>query len=528
MKEYKNNKVQIHLKFDDKYKYKKTYNNVKNKDFVKCCDLLLLKEYDQFEKLIKREYWSMDNYIMFMDTINTDDIEHYNYISQYIRIDRKIPSIMNKNYDPNAWLWNLQSDEVYILQKYNIFMHCCNNNLKNLANYMFKNYIYNSNDNSLGRGRITCYFTNSMFHSKNLEYIKFVVRYNNKITIRNIRHIWNNIETLEWVLKNTNIAESYSNILKNIRDIESTKTLDLIYKYAKKHISQVDTLTILIENNNIIMINWCLNNNFKLHYSLYEAASNRNSLNIMKLLYKNGCNKIYKETMYNAIKNNNLEMVEWLIDKNTEYSYKNLQNVMIYDINKLIIKKVFYYVLHYNEINQSIGEQKIEWVDLLLSQCIGDRFNYSLIDSAVRLQSYDAMEHLYKNNYKYNHKTLIQAIYNNDLDQFKWLRGYRYNEEQKEMIYSPKLLKLNQYEQPYICKFHSCLYSSAVIKNNLKFIKWLKLNNCPMEKDTFSKAVNHGNMEIIKWLLEHNFPYRYGKLFHFKKNNPDIEWLKYH
>ena len=103
-------KVEVNIIFKEKV-YIKINDNIKNLNFVKCCDLLILKEYEEFEKLIKKEYYTMDNCIMIIDVINSNDVDHFKYILKFIHFK------------------NL----------HNILLYCFVKNHNNLIDYIMKN-----------------------------------------------------------------------------------------------------------------------------------------------------------------------------------------------------------------------------------------------------------------------------------------------------------------------------------------------------------------------------------------------------
>ena len=99
--------------FPEKYIYKSVYTNIKNLDFVKCCDMLKLEEYGEFEKQFKYAYFSMDNCVIIIDTIKSNDVEHFKYILNYITIK------------------NLED----------VLCYCCKNNYDNIVEYILYNNI---------------------------------------------------------------------------------------------------------------------------------------------------------------------------------------------------------------------------------------------------------------------------------------------------------------------------------------------------------------------------------------------------
>lgn len=108
----------VAIKFENiGIKYIKLNKHIKNKKFIFCCDLLLLQEYEEFEKKIKEDYWYMDNCLMIMEVIAKNNVEHFKYILRYIIIT------------------NLEQ----------LLCYCCENGKFNIVEYLIVN---NKNFNS--------------------------------------------------------------------------------------------------------------------------------------------------------------------------------------------------------------------------------------------------------------------------------------------------------------------------------------------------------------------------------------------
>ena len=55
------------------------------------------------------------------------------------------------------------------------------------------------------------------------------------------------------------------------------------------------------------------------------------------------------------------------------------------------------------------------------------------------------------------------------------------------------------------CKEKICL--SAILRGNIKLLKWAKENNCPWDEWVFHYSALSGNLETMKWLKENNCPW---------------------
>ena len=108
MEEIKKQIINIYFEENNHWNWN---NEIKNKNFMFCCDILLLKEYEEFEKIIKKEYWELDDSIIVIDTINTNDVEHFKYILEYIEIE------------------NIEE----------VLLYCCKNKKWNIVEYLINN-----------------------------------------------------------------------------------------------------------------------------------------------------------------------------------------------------------------------------------------------------------------------------------------------------------------------------------------------------------------------------------------------------
>ena len=130
-----------------KFNHIKKYNNVKNKKFVFCCDMLILslespkqKKYEEFEKLIKNEYFSMDNCIMIIDVINTNNVEHFKYILQYIKFKTNKQLEILCYYCSQRRLFNIvEYINNYLLDDLNMY-YCVVISMLSGSMYLYKKY----------------------------------------------------------------------------------------------------------------------------------------------------------------------------------------------------------------------------------------------------------------------------------------------------------------------------------------------------------------------------------------------------
>lgn len=163
-------------------------NNLTNKSFVFACDLLKLKEYKEFEESkISKNYWKLDNCLMVTETLQSNDVNHYKYIEQYIEV-KNIEHLIyyccyigsfqimdylmmkcNKKLHYNVLAYISVKHSLYFIKKYSklikvdAYMLCQTIKYKNLDNvkwildkikYVSDEYMDNVNDISSDYGTI--------------------------------------------------------------------------------------------------------------------------------------------------------------------------------------------------------------------------------------------------------------------------------------------------------------------------------------------------------------------------------------
>lgn len=309
-------KLLVNIQFKNKV-YIKNYDNINNKNFVWCCDLLILKNYEEFEKVLKKEYWNMDNSIMVIDTINSDNVDHFKYILQYI--------------------------EIYDMEK--VLLYCLFKGLFNISNYILSNNPkFNDYENyieiSIRTGSLKFYKMHrkkckdlnysilvcTIAKAGNLKYLKRFIKKCKYLTPYTLGGAvrYGNINILNYLVNNhKDLLENQIGVLFCAVIYGDKKNIEYILSMGYKFNENIGAnyIDIAIYKNNFKILDWLLNKGCGFGLKTFSKAAGCGNLKIMKWLLKHKC-KLYDDTLNSAITYGNLNNIKWLIS-NGCYIQKN-------------------------------------------------------------------------------------------------------------------------------------------------------------------------------------------------------------
>ena len=309
---------------------KRVYDNITNKNFVWCCDLLILKNYKEFEKILKREYLSMDNGIIVIDVVNSNDVEHFKYILDYVEI-----------YDIERVLF-------YCLPKglFNIVDYILNNNpefdkyekyinvsLKSNSLEFYNKYIKKCKDFNYDQ------FFLSVVKTGNIKFVKkFIGKFNHiaALVLYNAT-IHGNIELIKYLVDNKDKLGRQNYVIYgavingNIKNIEY-----LLQKGYTFNIDNTDSeFNPAILTNNYEILDWLLKNGCKFGASTFNISTSKGNIKIMNWVLTHGGN--FDDMTFNeAIQYGNIKNLDWLVENgckiiknaqryNTSSNWKEIQ-----------------------------------------------------------------------------------------------------------------------------------------------------------------------------------------------------------
>ena len=258
----------------------------------------------------------------------------------------------------------------------------------------------------------------------------------------------NNIDILKLLINNSN------NKINNYEIIDYYLLLNKAIKYNNINIIKILIEYIDINSENAIQL-------------LFELVYNNKNIEIIKLILEKGIiiTNIYKNLLFNSIKNNNIELFDYLFLK---YGDFNSYNIILFLINN-----------NKKDILEYILNKKITIID---------EENLILI-TTIRYLNLDIIKLLYKYKYKIhnnnNNNILLIAFKLNNLEIFKYLID---------------VIGLNPYE------IKSLLINNKVTKNKLPIFNYLipfyyhKLTNTDINNKYFNiyRINNKTNSESKK------------------------------
>lgn len=206
--------------FSKYHMYISINNNIKNKDFVFCCDLLKLKEYDEFEKKLKTKYWKYDNYLLIIETIDSNDLDHFKYILKFVEIsdyeNLLIYCLCNDLFNISDYIMTILH-----IKDYNKYLQYAT---KNGSMYYIKKYInyIDVNKMNIHRARHCINYTNI---SKNNSIKEFEWLFQKGLKINNelMYDVQKNKELLLWMMNKKKVPKRIIS-----RRIESLNRLPII------------------------------------------------------------------------------------------------------------------------------------------------------------------------------------------------------------------------------------------------------------------------------------------------------------
>ena len=417
---------------------KRVYDNITNKNFVWCCDLLILKNYKEFEKILKREYLSMDNGIIVIDVVNSNDVEHFKYILDYVEI-----------YDIERVLF-------YCLPKglFNIVDYILNNNpeFDKYEKYIDESFMSNSLE-FYNKYIKKCEDFNYGHHFRAIAKtgnINFVKKFINTYKYFEPEVLYEatkngNIEVIKYLVENKDKLGPQEYVLYGAvlnGNIENIKyLLQKGYMFNEDIDGTESEFDEAIYKNNFEILDWLLEKGCKFGPETFSAAAVEGNLKIMKWLLKHGC-KFNNRTFNKAIEYGNIKNLEWLV----ENGCKVTKNALHYNTSS-----------NWKEVQAWGNNSRTTFVTPMVY--LNNMLKYGNLD---KIKEIEALINVYKITYVQYKNTLFKdLIKNNKLDIIKLLRGYR---NEKKDSNAPVFLYPKE-------TFHL-----AVRHGNIKIIQWLLLD----------------------------------------------------
>ena len=484
--------------------YKKVNTNMRNKDFMFCCDLLKLKEYKEFEKLVKDKYFIMDNSIMVIETIDSDNVEHFKYILDYIEIK------------------NLEQVLKYCCRfgKFNIVDYLIDNN-KDFNNYQR----YCELSASKGLYLIKKYYdviaftsTLMLYRWHGLDELRWLRGY------RKTNNIWKldpNAKICKWdpVLFGFILGVNKLDAIKWMRGYRKTNNIWKLDPKVEVCPWNTQSFNLMLCRTNLDIIRWVrgyrkLNNvwkfNRKVEVCPWKSISMNIDFNILKWLrgYRE-INNVWKLDLTARVcpwnkmtigylsKSKNLDKIKWV------RGYRNINNVWKLDPHVSICpwsEEVLTWITDIGNFNF------IRWV-------LGYRIyqdNIWKLDPNAKVCPWDG-------------NVIKMAAKHNNFDLVKWLRGYR----KKNNIWKlDPNVRVCPWESSNKREYTPPLHG-AIDSCNFNIIRWMRGFRRYSENNNSNIWKLDTNVSICPWGGDISFTNAiFGNICNHDKNTADIvEWI---
>ena len=310
-------------------------SELKNHDFILCCDSLKVKDYKCFKKILQSAFFKMDNCRIIRESLVLNDAEHFKYILNYVNI------INMNDVLTNCLLEGYNNIVNYILNNYKEFQDH-ERYLTDSVYYsldLVKQYLSNPDRKLTIQSPFMKNIIYQVIHLKRMDDIKWL--FNKGIPINNNDYLCilklKNIELLQWL---DNKGLDITNF-KNLYNFAAQEKLIMTIKWLFNkgiHINS-NTYLCILKLKNIELLQWLDNKglditNFK---NLYNFAIQEKLIMTIKWLFNKGIpinNNIY---LYISTLNN-IGLLRWLDEKKLDIT--NFKNLYYPAIQKKLIETI--------------------------------------------------------------------------------------------------------------------------------------------------------------------------------------------
>ena len=455
-------KIIINIRLTIYNKYVIEQNYLRDKDFMFCCDLLKLKEYEEFEKKIKPEYYVNDNFLLVMETINTNDVEHFKYIEKYIELK-------------------------YIND---ITLYCYLNNLNNIADYLLlqcKNFDY-ENCAFLSEGRGYIYFTikyHKYLDFNDYKYMSKVIKYG---SLKEIQFIYN----------------KYNPKLKHgtyeIYNITVGK-LEWLHKYNKK--LHQHSILIIIRKNNIILMKCLIKHKYKFIRSICTALSTIGSLEMIRLI----STKFDYNCIEYIITRGDIKILTYIHETKHNFYKFAMDNVKANKKNTIIFLRSIGCDWTDNPQLDAIKNniEMVKW----LNEMGYPKNNWSIL-KAIEYNNLEMVKYLYNNGWIFSGKCFYAACTKGNIELMKYIYDKCeitidsfiiciINNSLEVIKFVENIFKSKNIQIPQI---NQDIYNGEIIKvKNIKVAKWLIKTSYVVDKIKILLCIAYSlNLELEQFL----------------------------
>ena len=537
-------KVNVKIQFD-KNDYVIQNNHMRNLNFVKCCDVLKLHEYEEFNKLLQSKYWNFDNCIMVMETINDNNLEHFKYILKYIEIENIEDVILYCCKYGKLIIFDfliIGTDIKHNIQKY------CDMSLYNSTKMVekYKEII-----------KITDVMIHNAVVSNTLKLIQWLYKNGGDLKLiikKSLKYVCS-INILQWLFDISVISdnidfwdghdidmafyeENNPRVNKYIKWILSNSK---VRKMLISYYNDFDIESMLLESNNITMYRWAIENKYLISEDvtgyIYDILFNFTrgcaSYRVNDEVYANmdwiisiGCNFINEDAYHNAYEDIIDYKGPFIVDNNplgkyldrrwncrieakwySEYDFEEMLSRIDYYENDEItptqaINKFLYFA------NQLIGDKYIKNIDILLKYHDG---KFTIMNWLIKNLHYLNKDTFVMAKELFNISMMYLLIKNNcpyDKHNIPWLPGYNTESKEnniKDISYCMINKNITLFDMKWILGYRPDPNNK---KNDIMALEYSgpKIPKYLPNASIFATVVESKDIETIKLLLHHKCP----------------------
>jgi hypothetical protein len=354
-----------------------------------------------------------------------------------------------------------------------------------------------------------------------------------------LKYYFNNILKLPLYIDNmliNNISEEIKTIVYKIILFNyvsfSENINNLLWLKENKCPYSKETIAYAFNTNNIKAIKWFIKNKYNYDHSIFKFPILNESRKFLELFKKHNC-PYDKKVFAFAAEHGKIKVMKWLKENNYEYD-----------------NDVFTKAVKFGNI------EHLEWLKTNNFPC-----SPNIIDIAVCYENINVLIWLKQKNYKFSNRTFNFSISTDNIQIMEWLKNNncpiilgKFN----DFVIENRKLETIKYLKNigFYCSPSNLI--SAIKRNNIEILEWLKEVNCPinidvykyvldindqsklqwlkdnynwentLENQIFNYAIKKSTLDIIKWLHENNCPHTNSSyLFNTAVDRGDMDILKY-
>ena len=258
------------------------------------------------------------------------------------------------------------------------------------------------------------------------------------------------------------------------------------------------------KNGNLHILEWLINQEYSYNNNACIGAAEGGNLEVLKFL-RNYYFPWNENVAIYAIYNNHFELLKWALNNGCEISIESWNTVSrignfkilkwLYD-NKIC--EIYPNVIYDASVNGNLDI--IKW-----AYEKGERLTDVLMDNAAFNGHLHILEWLYTNKCPWLKSVCTNAVIGGHFNILKWLRTreYKWNSKVTEHAAKRGRIDILEWAINNRCQVDTrklCDYTA--LSGNLDALKWARSKGYPWNEYTTAAAASSGNLEVLKWAHE--------------------------